>query len=325
MNAHRPRRLRRTSALRDAVAETHVRASQLIVPHFVLEGSGRREPVASMPGVERVSVDELVQDVKRDLDLGLRQVLLFGVPTRKDPEGACAADADGIVPQAVRALKASFGDDLTVITDVCLCAYTTHGHCGVLDARGRILNDESLPLLSAMALAHAEAGADWVAPSDMMDHRVAHMRRALDAAGHTETAILAYSAKFASAYYGPFRDAAHSAPSAGDRKTYQMDPRNPREAVREIMLDEAEGADAVMVKPALAYLDVIRAAREATALPVVAYNVSGEYAMVKAAAQAGLVDEAQIVRENLTAMRRAGADLIITYHARDAVNRGWLP
>lgn len=325
MSLPRPRRLRATAALRDAVAETHLRPAQLVVPHFVLEGHGRREPVESMPGVERVSVDELLQDVKRDLDLGLRSVLLFGVPGGKDPYGACAAEADGVIPRTVRALKQSFGDELTVVTDVCLCAYTTHGHCGVLDARGRIDNDASLPRISAMALAHAEAGADWVAPSDMMDHRVSHIRRTLDEAGHRDTAILAYSAKFASAYYGPFRDAAHSAPSAGDRKTYQMDPRNAREAVREILLDEQEGCDAVMVKPALAYLDVIRAAREATRLPLVAYNVSGEYAMVKAAARAGLVDEAAIVRENLTAIRRAGADLIITYHARDAVRHGWLP
>lgn len=324
MTAPRPRRLRATTALRNALAETHVLPSQLVVPHFVLEGEGRRESVASMPGVERVTIDELLQDVKRDLDLGLRTALLFGVPEGKDDEGACAADPEGVVPRATRALKAAFGDELTVITDVCLCAYTTHGHCGLLDARGRVDNDRSLPRLSAMALAHARAGADWVAPSDMMDHRVAHMRRTLDQNGFTGTAILSYSAKFASAYYGPFRDAAHSAPSAGDRKTYQMDPRNGREAVREIELDEREGADAVMVKPALAYLDVVRAAREATSLPVVAYNVSGEYAMVKAAAAAGLVDEASVVRENLIAMRRAGADLIITYHARDAVRHGWL-
>lgn len=322
----RLRRLRATPALREAFAETRVHPSQLVVPHFVLEGQGRRERVESMPGVERVSVDELLQDVKRDLDLGLRTVLLFGVPEgSKDAEGACAADPEGVVPRAVRALKGAFGDALTVVTDVCLCAYTTHGHCGVLDDRGRILNDASLPRLAAMAVAHARAGADWVAPSDMMDGRVAAIRIALDAEGFDATAVLAYSAKFASAYYGPFRDAAHSAPAAGDRKTYQMDPRNGREAVREVLSDEAEGADAVMVKPALAYLDVIRAAREATRLPVVAYNVSGEYAMVKAAARAGLVDEGAIVRENLAAMRRAGADLIITYHARDAVQKGWLP
>ena len=325
MSLPRLRRLRATHALREAVAETRVHPSQLVVPHFVLEGEGRREAVASMPGVDRVSVDELLQDVKKDLALGLRSVLLFGVPSGKDPKGASAADPEGVVPRAVRALKSAFGDDLTVMTDVCLCAYTTHGHCGLLDTRGRIDNDASLPPLAAMALAHAEAGADWVAPSDMMDHRVAHLRRALDAAGRKDVAILAYSAKFASAYYGPFRDAAHSAPAAGDRKTYQMDPRNLREALREILLDEEEGADAVMVKPAMAYLDVLRAAREASALPLVAYNVSGEYAMVKAAAKAGLVDEGAIVRENLTALRRAGADLIVTYHARDAVKNGWLP
>ena len=325
MTLPRLRRLRSTPALREAVAETRLHPAQLIVPHFVLDGEGRREPVASMPGVERVSVDELLQDVKKDLALGLRSVLLFGVPSSKDPEGACAADPEGVVPRAIRALKASFGQDITVISDVCLCAYTTYGHCGLLDGEGRIDNDASLPRLAAMAVAHAAAGADWVAPSDMMDHRVAFLRAALDEAGHKDAAILAYSAKFASAYYGPFRDAAHSAPAAGDRKTYQMDPRNLREALREILQDEAEGADAVMVKPAMAYLDVLRAARDATRLPLVAYNVSGEYAMAKAAARAGLVEEGAMVRENLTALRRAGADLVITYHARDAVRNGWLP
>ena len=324
MTLPRPRRLRATPALREAVAQTRIHPSQLVVPHFVLEGRARREPVASLPGVERVSVDELLRDVKEDLSLGLRTVLLFGVPSAKDPHGAGAADPEGAVPRAVRALKEAYGDEVTVVTDVCLCAYTTHGHCGVLDARGRVLNDESLAPLAAMALAHARAGADWVAPSDMMDGRVAHLRAALDAEGHSQTAILAYSAKFASAYYGPFRDAAHSSPASGDRKTYQMDPRNAREAVREVLLDEREGADAVMVKPALAYLDVLRQARDATGLPLVAYNVSGEYAMVKAAAKAGLLDEGAVVRENLLAMRRAGADLVITYHARDAVRNGWL-
>lgn len=319
------RRLRRTPALRDSFAETHVQPSQLIVPHFILPNEGKREAIATMPGIDRVSIDELMQDVKRDIDLGLSTVLLFGVPSTKDPQGTCAADEHGIVPTAVRALKRAHGDDLTVITDVCLCAYTTHGHCGVLDENGRIANDASLPRLSAMALAHAQAGADWVAPSDMMDHRVAHMRRTLDENGHTDTAILAYSAKFASAYYGPFRDAAQSSPGKGDRKTYQLDPRNLREALREIELDEAEGADAVMVKPALAYLDVIHAARNITRLPLVAYNVSGEYSMTKLAAKHGLAEEGALVRENLAAIRRAGADLIITYHARDAVKNGWLP
>jgi porphobilinogen synthase len=321
----RLRRLRASRAIRDALAETRVTPSQLVVPHFVLEGQGRREPIASMPGVDRVSVDQLLHDVKQDLALGLHTVLLFGVPHDKDPQGACAADPEGVVPQAVRAIKASFGDDVTVMTDVCLCAYTTHGHCGVLDAHGHVDNDASLPRLAAMALAHAKAGADWVAPSDMMDHRVARIRGTLDASGLSGTAILAYSAKFASAYYGPFRDAAHSAPGSGDRKTYQMDPRNGREALREIEQDEREGADAVMVKPALAYLDVIRAARDATRLPLVAYNVSGEYSLVKLAAKAGLADEGAMVRENLAAIRRAGADLIITYHARDAIRNGWLP
>lgn len=320
----RPRRLRRTAASRALTAETHLHAAQFIQPHFVVSGKGRREPIATMPGISHVSVDELVKDVASDLQLGIQTVLLFGVPDHKDAQGDCAADAQGPVPRAVRALKEHFGDNLNVMTDLCLCAYTTHGHCGLLDASGIILNDESLLPLAAMAVCHAAAGADWVAPSDMMDGRVAAIRQALDDSGRTETAILSYSAKYASAYYGPFRDAAHSAPQKGDRKSYQMDSRNVREALREIKLDEAEGADAVMVKPALAYLDVIAAARQITDLPLACYNVSGEYAMVKAVASAGLLDEPAIVRENLTAMARAGADWIITYHAREALQKGWL-
>jgi porphobilinogen synthase len=320
----RPRRLRATAAVRESLAETHVRPQHLVMPHFVHEAADERTPIEAMPGIDRVSIPALLQDVKSDLALGIRTILLFGVPGGKDDEGTSAADRDGIVPRAVRAVKASLGDDVTVVTDVCLCAYTTHGHCGVLGPHG-VDNDATLPRLSAMALTHAEAGADWVAPSDMMDHRVAYIRETLDAAGFDRTAILAYSAKFASAYYGPFREAAHSAPSFGDRRSYQLDPRNAREALREIALDEAEGADAVMVKPALAYLDVLRAARDRTSLPLVAYNVSGEYAMAKLAARHGLADEGALVRENLAAMMRAGADLVITYHARDAVANGWLP
>lgn len=321
----RPRRLRRQIATRNLVAETRVHAAHLIQPHFVVSGRGVRRPIPSLAGLVHVSPDVLVDEVAQDFELGLRSVLLFGVPDSKDPMGTSAADPAGPVPTAVRLLKERFGDELVVITDVCLCAYTDHGHCGILDGDGTVLNDESLTPLAAMAMAHAEAGADWVAPSDMMDGRIAAIRSALDHAGYTETAILSYAAKYASAYYGPFRDAAHSAPQRGDRKSYQMDPRNVREAVREVRLDEAQGADAVLVKPALAYLDVIHAVRQATDLPLACYNVSGEYAMVKAAAQQGLIDEAAIVRENLTAMVRAGADLVITYHGRDALRNGWLP
>lgn len=320
----RMRRLRQTPALRELAAETHLRPSQFIQPHFVVPGTGVRTPIAAMQGIDHVSPDCLVKDVGAEMDLGLRTVLLFGIPQAKDYHGKAAADAHGPVPEAVRRLKDAFGDKLTVMTDVCLCAYTTHGHCGLLDAHGVVQNDATLPTLAAMVLCHAEAGADWVAPSDMMDGRVAHLRQTLDTAGFQQTSILSYAAKYASGYYGPFRDAAHSAPATGDRRGYQMDPRNGREAVREILLDEAEGADAVMVKPALAYLDVLAAARQATRLPLACYNVSGEYAMVKAAAQAGLVDEATIVRENLIAMARAGADWIITYHAREALQEGWL-
>ncbi len=310
--------------MRGLVAETRVHPAQLVVPRFVVEGRGLREPVASMPGVERVSVDALVEDARRDLDIGLACSILFGVPAAKDPAGASAADPAGPVPEAIRALRKEFGDRVHVVADVCLCEYATHGHCGVPDARGRILNDPSLERLAAAAVAYADAGADWVAPSDMMDGRVAAIRDALDARGHEDVAILAYSAKYASAYYGPFRDAAGSAPQFGDRRAYQMDPPNVREAVREARLDVAEGADIVMVKPALAYLDVVRAVREAVDVPVAAYNVSGEYAMVKAASAAGWIDEARVVRENLIAMRRAGADVILTYHAREAVRNGWV-
>jgi porphobilinogen synthase len=320
----RPRRLRRTPALREACAEVRVAPEQLIQPHFVVAGARVSQPIAAMPGVERQSVDRLLEQVKRDRDLGLRSVLLFGVPDEgKDPEGTHAYDGTPLVVQAVTALREAFGDDLTIMTDVCLCAYTSHGHCGVLCA-GEVDNDATLPLLGKMAVAHAKAGAHVVAPSDMMDGRVGAIRDALDAAGLVQTSILSYAAKFASAYYGPFREAAHSAPGQGDRRGYQADCRNARDAVRDALLDEAEGADMLMVKPALAYLDVIAALRQASRLPIACYNVSGEYSMVKAAAAAGLVDEGAVVRENLLAMRRAGADLLITYHGREALTRGWL-
>ncbi|RKY17252.1 MAG: porphobilinogen synthase [Planctomycetota bacterium] len=319
----RPRRLRTSAALREAVAETHLHPAQLIQPHFVVEGRGVSDPVASMPGVARRSVDRLVERVESDFALGLTNVLLFGVTDKKDELASSATDPDGLVPTAVRALKAAHGEDLVVMTDVCLCGSTDHGHCGVLE-QGKVLNDASLPLLATMARVHAEAGADVVAPSDMMDLRVAAIRDELDAHDLTDTAILSYSTKFASAFYGPFRDAADSAPQAGDRKTYQLDPRNRRAALRESLLDVDEGADMLMVKPALAYLDVLAEIKAETLLPVAAYNVSGEYSMVKAAAANGWVDEGAMVREILLSMARAGADLIISYHGRDALKHGWL-
>jgi porphobilinogen synthase len=321
----RPRRLRRSPLMRELAAETRVHASQLVMPHFVLPTNSAREEIASMPGITRVGYDDLVADCAKDLELGIKSVLLFGLagPGEKDARGTHSHAADGAVPHAVAALKSEFGADLQVITDVCLCAYTDHGHCGMLES-GRVLNDESLPALAAMAVAHAEAGADMVAPSDMMDGRVAAIRDALDTKGFDDTALMSYSVKYASAYYGPFRDAADSAPGQGDRQGYQMDVRNAREAEREAELDELEGADILMVKPALAYLDVIHRVRESTNLPVAAYNVSGEYSQVKAAAERGWLDEPRVVGENLTAFARAGADIIITYHAREALQGGWL-
>jgi porphobilinogen synthase len=321
----RPRRLRRTAALRALVAETEVSARQLIMPHFVLPKARGEEPIASMPGIAQLGVENLLRAVEGDLSLGIKSILLFGHPEDggKTPDGSAAAAANGAVQKAVQALKKAFGDALVVMTDVCLCAYTDHGHCGVLED-GEVDNDASLAPLVAAALSHARAGADVVAPSDMMDGRVAAIRDALDADGFEDVILLSYAVKYASAYYGPFRDAADSTPASGDRKGYQMDPRNVREALREAALDTAEGADMLMVKPALPYLDVIRAVREASTLPLAAYNVSGEYSAVKAAAAKGWLDEAAIVRENLFAIRRAGADQIITYHARDALAKGWL-
>jgi porphobilinogen synthase len=311
--------------LRDLVAETSVLARQLVMPHFVLPVANANEPIASMPDIFRTGVDDLLRAVESDHKLGIKSVLLFGTPPAgaKDATGSSAHDPDAAVPRAVRALRAAFGQDLVIMTDVCLCAYTDHGHCGVL-VGDEVDNDRSLAPLAAMAVAHAEAGADLVAPSDMMDGRVAALRDALDAEGHTATGIMSYAVKYASAYYGPFRDAADSAPHHGDRRSYQMDSRNAAEAGREAMLDEAEGADMLMVKPALAYLDVIRRVRELTTLPLAAYNVSGEYSAVKAAAERGWLDEAAVVRENLHAMVRAGANLIITYHARAALAGSWL-
>jgi porphobilinogen synthase len=279
-----------------------------------------------MPGIERQGLQDLIKTVGQDLELGIRSVLLFGLAQdgSKDSTGSQSANPDSAVTEAVRALKAEFKDELIVMTDVCLCAYTDHGHCGVLED-GKVINDPSLPLLANMAIAHADAGADVVGPSDMMDGRVAAIRDGLDAAGHTDVSLLSYAVKYVSAWYGPFRDAADSAPGEGDRKSYQMDPRNSREALREAALDEEEGADMLMVKPALSYLDVIAGLRESTLLPVVAYNVSGEYSAVKAAAERGWLDEPTVVLETLTSIARAGANLTITYHAREALEKGWIP
>ena len=323
----RMRRLRATAGLRGLVRETDVRADQLVLPLFVSESASGREPIATMPGVDRLSLSALVAEAQDAATLGIPAVMLFGLPAEKDEHGSGAWDHDGIVQLATRAIKEavtakSSERELLVITDVCLCEYTSHGHCGVLREDSSVDNDASLELLAQTAVSHARAGADIVAPSDMMDGRVGAIREELDGAGFADTPILAYSAKFASAFYGPFREAADSTPAFGDRRGYQMDPANGREAVREALLDVQEGADMVMVKPALAYGDLIRAVKRATRLPVAAYNVSGEYAMVKAAAAAGYLDERATVLEILTSLRRAGADTIITYHAKDAAR--WL-
>ncbi len=320
----RPRRLRRTPGLRAMVRETRLSSEQLIYPIFVQPAGVAPQPVESMPGVMRWPVDRVDEPAGEALEAGVQAVLLFGIPPAKDARGSGADDPEGVVQQAVRRLKARW-PELVVVTDVCLCEYTEHGHCGILrERRGtmEVDNDATLERLAATAVSHAEAGTDIVAPSSMMDDQVRAIRQALDAAGWEDVAIMAYSAKFASAFYGPFREAAGSAPAFGDRRAYQMDPANAREALREVALDVAQGADIVMVKPALAYLDVVRAVREAVALPVAAYNVSGEYAMVEAAARLGWIDRRAVVLESLTAMARAGADLIITYHAVEAAR--WL-
>jgi porphobilinogen synthase len=314
------RRLRRTQALRELVRETELRPSQLVQPLFVVAGEGVREPVASMPGIERYSISELVGEAGEVLAAGVRAVILFGIPAEKDELASGAYDDEGVVQLAIRALKDAH-PELVVITDVCLCEYTSHGHCGFV-RDGEVDNDITLELLAKTAISHAQAGADAVAPSDMMDGRVGAIRTQLDEEGHSSTPIIAYSAKYASAFYGPFREAAESAPEFGDRRGYQMDPSNAAEAVREAKLDLEEGADVLMVKPAVPYLDVIRRVKQKTDAPVAAYHVSGEYSMLKAAAENGWLDERQAVLETLTAIRRAGADIVITYHAKEAA--GWL-
>jgi len=318
---YRPRRLRRTETLRAMVRETSLETNDLIYPLFVKPGSGLRDEIGSMPGVFQLAVDQLPAEIHELKTLGIPAVILFGLPESKDEAGSGAYAEDGIVQQAIRAIKAH-DPDYFVITDVCMCEYTSHGHCGALDEHGCVMNDVTLEMLAQTALSHAEAGVDMVAPSDMMDGRVTAIRAALDAEGHMEVPIMSYAAKYASAYYGPFRDAADSAPAFGDRRAYQMDPANAEEALREVGLDILEGTDLVIVKPALAYMDVIHRVKDEFGYPTAAYNVSGEYAMVKAAAERGWIDERCVVLETLTAMRRAGADLILSYHAKDAAR--WL-
>ena len=323
--ADRPRRLRRTETLRGLVRETRLRPGDFMLPLFAVSGKGVRKPIASMPGVAQLSVDNLVEEARTAWNAGVRSLILFGIPDKKDAEGTSAWDAKGPVCTAFKALRDAL-PDMVLVADVCLCEYTDHGHCGPLerDARGHVAvaNDRTLPLLARAAVAYAEAGADIVAPSDMMDGRVAAIRKGLDERGLTDIAILSYAVKYASGFYGPFRDAAQSAPKEGDRRGYQMDPANVREARREALLDVAEGADMLMVKPALAYLDVLAEVKRATNLPVAAYNVSGEFAMLKAAAKAGWIDEKRVCLEMLTGMKRAGADLILTYSAVEAAR--WL-
>jgi len=317
---HRPRRLRRTEALRRLVSETRLTADGLIYPMFVSPGAQVRQEVGSMPGVHQQSADQIVEECREVESLGLLAVILFGLPESKDPRGQSSLHAQGVVQRAIEAIRKA-NLNLLVITDVCLCEYTDHGHCGVIE-NDEIANDATLEILAAQALSHARAGADIVAPSDMMDGRVAAIRRQLDANTFENIPILAYAAKYCSGFYGPFREAAQSAPQFGDRRSYQMDPANAREALKEVALDLEEGADIVMVKPALPYLDIVRQVRDKFDVPVGAYNVSGEYAMVKAAAQKGWIDEQRVVLEILTSIHRAGADLILTYHAKDVAR--WL-
>ncbi|WP_207429746.1 porphobilinogen synthase [Pedobacter sp. SYSU D00535] len=319
----RPRRLRKTPLVREMVAETRLSKDMFVYPYFVVPGKNVTHGIDAMPGVSHFSADTLVKDVEKSLKLGLNKVLLFGVGEDKCEDASSAYSENSVVANAVRELKAAFGEDLYVITDVCTCAYTTHGHCGIMH-NDYVHNDETVEVLAKMALTHAQAGADMIAPSDMMDGRILGIRQKLDANNMENTAIMSYSVKFASAYYGPFREAADSAPNKGDRKAYQMDYRNPNETLREAILDEDEGADVLMVKPALAYLDIIHRLRNNTNLPVACYNVSGEYSMVKAAAQAGWIDEQKVTMENMYAFARAGANIIITYHAREILEKGWM-
>jgi len=317
----RARRLRSSETIRRMVRETSLSVNDLIYPLFVTNGEGVKNPVASMPGVYQLSVDLALKEAQEVLELGIPAVLLFGIPAYKDEKGSSAYDDNEAVQRAIRAIKENY-PQLLVIPDLCMCEYTSHGHCGILDETGNVLNDETIAVLAKIALSYARAGADMVAPSDMMDGRVAAIREALDANGYSHIPIMAYSAKYASGFYGPFRDVAESAPQFGDRRGYQMDPANSDEALKEVGLDIEEGADIVMVKPALPYLDIIRRVKDEFKIPVAAYNVSGEYAMIKAAGQNGWLDEKRVVLEALTGIKRAGADIIITYHAKDVAR--WL-
>ena len=312
----RMRRLRKNAALRDMVRETSLSAKDLIYPLFVCEGDGKKEEISSLPGVYRFSVDMLAPEIADIYRLGIPAVILFGLPAEKDAHGDCSLDDDGVVQKAIRLIKKEC-PEMIVVTDVCLCEYTTHGHCGILDNDHNVDNDLTVAQLAKQAVSHAKAGADMVAPSDMMDGRVGAIRKALDAEGFTDVSVMSYAAKFASSFYGPFRDAADCAPQFGDRKAYQMDPANALEAMREVALDIEEGADIVMVKPALAYLDIVRMVKDRFGMTTAAYHVSGEYAMVKAAEEKGWIDGKTVMRESLLSMKRAGADLIITYYAKE--------
>ena len=320
---HRPRRLRKNPVVREMMAETKLSKDMFIYPYFIVPGNGVKHGIDSMPGVNHFSTDTLISDVEKGLELGVNKIMLFGVGDEKSEDAHSAYHDHSLVPSAVRELKKRFGDDLYVVTDVCVCSYTTHGHCGILK-NDYVQNDETVEVIAKMALTHVQAGADMLAPSDMMDGRIGAMRELLDSNGYVNAAIMSHATKFASAYYGPFREAADCAPSKGDRKAYQMDFRNPEEALREALLDQSEGADVLMVKPALAYMDVIHNLKQNTDLPIACYNVSGEYAMVKAAAEKGWIDEQKIVMETMYAFARAGASIITTYHIRDMVEKNWI-
>jgi porphobilinogen synthase len=319
----RPRRLRKNPIVREMVAETRLSKDMFIYPYFIVPGTGVKHAIDAMPGVHHFSIDTLIQDVENGLKYGINKIMLFGVGDEKSEDARSAYHDHSLVPTAVRALKQQFGDDLYVVTDVCVCSYTTHGHCGIMHD-DYVQNDATVELIAKMALTHAQAGADLLAPSDMMDGRILAIRNLLDSNGYVNTGIMSHATKFASAYYGPFREAADCAPSKGDRKAYQMDFRNGKEALREALIDESEGADILMVKPALAYLDVIADLKQQCDVPIACYNVSGEYAMIKAAAEKGWIDEQKVVMETMYAFARAGASVITTYHIKDIVEKNWL-
>lgn len=320
---YRQRRLRKNPIVREMVAETHLSKDMFIYPYFIVPGKHIKHEISSLPGVHHFSIDKLIEDVEIGLRLGVNKIMLFGVGEEKSLDAHSAYDRNGLVPTAISALRKAFGEDLYIVTDVCVCSYTTHGHCGILE-HDYVQNDATVEIIVKMSLAHAEAGADMLAPSDMMDGRIGAIRKGLDEAGYVNVAIMSHATKFASSYYGPFREAADCAPSKGDRKAYQMDFRNPNEALREALLDEQEGADILMIKPALAYLDIISRIKQESSLPLACYNVSGEFAMVKAAAEKGWIDEQKIVMETMHAFVRAGASVITTYHIRDMVEQKWI-